>query len=177
MDTLRKSHFELFGLPERFEIDTAALQSAYRRLQAAVHPDRFASAGGTERRIAMQFATQANEAYRTLADPGRRAAYLCERHGVSLQAETNTAMSPGFLMQQMAWRESLEAARAEGDVAALNGLAGTLCDHRVRLLAEIGESIDRQTDFLRAADAVRRWMFIDRFGIEVAAAEEALGTS
>ena len=174
MDILTKSHFELLGLPERFGIDPAELQQAFRRLQAAVHPDRFASAGGTERRIAMQLATRANEAYRTLSDPGRRAAYLCERHGVPLQAETNTAMSRAFLMQQMEWREALEDARAAGDRAALGGLSRLLCDHRDRLLDEIGAAIDVEHDYPRAADAVRRWMFVDKFGAEVAAADDGL---
>ncbi|MEI7444798.1 MAG: Fe-S protein assembly co-chaperone HscB [Burkholderiales bacterium] len=174
MDLLDKSHFELLGLPERFELDAPALQSAYRRLQAAVHPDRFAAAGATERRIAMQLATRANEAYRTLQDPGRRAAYLCERHGEPLRAETNTSMAPAFLMQQMEWREALEDARASRDAAALAGLSKLLCDHRERLLGEIGSAIDRDHDYARAADAVRRWMFVDKFGAEVAAAEDGL---
>lgn len=174
MDILRKSYFDLLGLPERFEIDSAALQTAYRRLQAAVHPDRFAAAGAAERRIALQLATYANEAYRTLVDPGRRAAYLCERQGVALQAETNTAMSRSFLIQQMTWRESLEEARAQRDAQALSELASGLSDARVQLLEEIGLAIDRDADFARAADAVRRWMFVDKFGAEVAAAEDAL---
>jgi molecular chaperone HscB len=177
LDILRKSHFELFGLPERFEIDPAELQRAFRGLQAVVHPDRFATGGDTERRIAMQVATRVNEAYRTLVDPGRRAAYLCERHDAPLQAETNTAMAPDFLMQQMAWREALEDARNERDPDALVGLASALCDHRDRLLREIAEAIDRDQDFRRAADAVRRWMFVDKFGVEVAAAEEALAAA
>lgn len=175
MDILRdKSHFELLGLPERFALDPAELQQAYRRLQAAVHPDRFAAAGATERRIAMQLATGANEAYRTLSDPGRRAAYLCERHGEPLNAETNTAMSRAFLMQQMEWREALEEARGTRDAAVLTGLTRLLCDHRAELLGEIGTAIDRDHDYARAADAVRRWMFVDKFGAEVAAAGEGL---
>jgi molecular chaperone HscB len=174
MDILTKSHFELLGLSERFGIDTAELQQAYRRLQGAVHPDRFAAAGATERRIAMQLATRANEAYRTLLEPGRRAAYLCELHGVPLQAETNTAMSRAFLMQQMAWREALEDARIGRDAGALAGLARLLCDHRDSLLAEIAAAIDGEHDYTRAADAVRRWMFVDKFGAEVAAAEDGL---
>jgi molecular chaperone HscB len=176
-DILRKSHFELFGLPERFAVDSVELQSAYRRLQAVVHPDRFVSAGDAERRIAMQLATRVNEAYRTLADPGRRAAYLCERNGAPLLAETNTAMSPDFLVQQMAWREALEEARQQRDVEVLAGLERALCDHRARLLEEIADAIDRDRDHRRAADAVRRWMFVDRFGLEVAATGEALAAA
>jgi molecular chaperone HscB len=83
-------------------------------------------------------------------------------------------MSTDFLVQQMAWREALEDARASRDTSALAGLAGLLCDHRDRLLDEIGAAIDRDRDWRRAADAVRRWMFVDRFGAEVAAAEDGL---
>lgn len=174
MDLLNRSHFELLGLPERFELDPTVLQQAYRRVQAAVHPDRHAAAGATERRIAMQLATRANEAYRTLSDPGRRAAYLCERHGAPIRAESNTAMPAAFLMQQMSWRETLDEAREMRDRAALAGLSDALCDHRARLLAEIGAAIDRDHDYPRAADAVRRWMFVDRFGAEVASVEDGL---
>ena len=170
----KKNHFEFLGLPERFELDTALLQQVYLRLQAAVHPDRFANAGATEHRIAMQLATQVNEAYRTLLDPGRRAAYLCELHGSPIRAETNTAMGREFLMQQMQWREELEDARASRDVAALSGLSKLLCEHRALLLSEIGDAIDAFRNYDQAADAVRRWMFIDKFGAEVAAAEDAL---
>jgi molecular chaperone HscB len=171
----RNNHFELFGLPERFELDLNSLQQVYLRLQAAVHPDRYANAGATEHRIAMQLATQVNEAYRTLSDPGRRAAYMCELRGVPIDAETHTAMAPAFLMQQMQWREELDDARQGKDLSALAGMSQLLCDHRARLLREMACAIDVKADFPRAADAVRRWMFIDKFGAEVAAAEDALG--
>ena len=174
MDFFKKNHFEFLGLPERFELDAEQLQQVYRRLQAAVHPDRFANAGAAERRMAMQLATQANEAYRTLSEPGRRAAYLCELKGAPIRAETNTQMAPEFLMQQMQWREELDEARTSQDRSALSGLSKLLCDHRARLLDEIGGAIDHDHDFNRAADAVRRWMFVDKFGAEVAAAEDGL---
>lgn len=174
MDQLKKSHFAFLGLPERFEVDEQALQQVYLRVQAAVHPDRHAQSGATEHRIAMQLATLANEAYKTLLDPGRRAAYLCELHGVAVNAETHTAMSPAFLIEQMSWREALEDARTQGNREALASLGRMLCDHRARLLEEFAAAIDRDADFDRAADAVRRWMFIEKFGADVEAAEEGL---
>lgn len=170
----RKNHFEFLGLPERFELDLTALQQVYLRLQAAVHPDRHAGAGATEHRIAMQLATQVNEAYRTLLDPGRRAAYLCELKGVAVAAQTHTMMSEAFLTQQMQWREALQEAREVRDAEALSRLARVVGEHRDRVLREMACAIDVKADFARAADAVRRWMFIDKFGAEVTAAEDAL---
>ena len=64
-----KNHFELLGLPLAYAVDPSRLESGYRQLQTQVHPDRFAAATGAERRVAMQWATRANEAYRTLRDP------------------------------------------------------------------------------------------------------------
>jgi len=73
-----QNHFELFHLPQRFAIDTSALEKAYREVQSRVHPDKFARATNAEKRVAMQWATRANEAYQTLKNPFKRAAYLCE---------------------------------------------------------------------------------------------------
>jgi molecular chaperone HscB len=74
----------------------------------------------------------------------------------------------------MGWRESLEEARETKDGVALAGLDRLLCDHRTRLHEEIAQAIDLDHDYPRAADAVRRLMFIDKFGAEVAAAQDAL---
>ncbi len=118
---LPPDHFQLFDLPPRFALDMAALDSAYRSVQGQVHPDRFAAGTAAENRVAMQWATQANEAYRTLKSPLKRAAYLCERAGVPIDAESNTTMPTEFLMQQLQWREALDDARG--------GLTGHRCRH------------------------------------------------
>ncbi|MDB5918051.1 MAG: Fe-S protein assembly co-chaperone HscB, partial [Massilia sp.] len=114
-----QNHFDLFQLPARFTIDVKALDAAYRDVQGQVHPDRFINATDAEKRVAMQWATRANEAYQTLKNPQKRARYLCELNGVDLQTESNTAMPMDFLMQQMEWREALGEARAAKDVDAL----------------------------------------------------------
>ena len=88
-----RNHFELLGLPVAYAVDAAALDRAYRDLQGQVHPDRFASASEAERRVAMQWATRANEAYRTLRNPIDRARYLLGLKGflVAIIAGINNA--------------------------------------------------------------------------------------
>ncbi|HEU4852738.1 MAG TPA: Fe-S protein assembly co-chaperone HscB [Telluria sp.] len=168
-----QNHFDLFNLPRRFDVDAAALDAAYRDVQGRVHPDRFVNATDAEKRVAMQWATRANEAYQTLKNPQKRAAYLCELNGVPLDMESNTSMPVEFLMQQMEWREALDDARADNDVAALEAL-----DHKVRLdskerLLAVGKHLDAE-EYVLAAQGVRALSFIEKFGEEVRSALDAL---
>lgn len=168
-----QNHFELFQLPVRFEVDLVALDSAYREVQGRVHPDRFVNASDTEKRVAMQWATRANEAYQTLRHPQKRAQYLCELNGVDLQTESNTAMPPAFLMQQMEWREALEDARAARDEDALGQLDDQVRAERREMLAQVGRELDA-ANYAQAAQHVRCLMFLDKFSDEVQYAFEAL---
>jgi molecular chaperone HscB len=168
-----QNHFELFGLPARFDVDMAALDAAYRDVQGRVHPDRFVNATDAEKRVAMQWATRANEAYQTLKNPQKRAHYLCELNGVDLQTESNTAMPMAFLMQQMEWREELGDARAAKDADALDALDKQVRMERKAMLAEVGKQLDAG-DFPKAAEGVRALMFLDKFGDEVQYAYEAI---
>jgi molecular chaperone HscB len=162
-------HFALFALPARFALDADALEAAHKAVQSTVHPDRYAAGSAAERRVAMQWAARANEAYRTLKSPLARAAYLCERAGVPIEAETNTAMPAAFLLQQLEWREALDEARVGG--APLAGLAATVAAERARVLRDIGTALDERADVGAAAALVRQLMFLDKFRDEVASAE------
>jgi molecular chaperone HscB len=167
-----QNHFDLFQLPARFTLDVKALDAAYRDVQGQVHPDRFVNATDAEKRVAMQWATRANEAYQTLKNPQKRARYLCEMHGVDLQTESNTAMPMDFLMQQMEWREALGEARADRDVAALESLDEQVKADRKSRLELVGRELDAG-EFQQAAQGVRALMFLDKFGEEVHHAFEA----
>jgi len=168
-----QNHFELFQLPLQFAVDTSALDSAYREVQGRVHPDKFVSASDAEKRVAMQWATRANEAYQTLKNPQKRAQYLCELHGVDLQTESNTAMPMAFLMQQMEWREELGDARGARDMAALEGLDRQLRQERKAQLAAIEQQIDA-SDYVQAAQGVRALMFIEKLKQEIDSALSVL---
>ncbi|MFD2368188.1 Fe-S protein assembly co-chaperone HscB [Pseudoduganella sp. GCM10020061] len=168
-----QNHFELFNLPQRFAVDADALDAAYRDVQGRVHPDRFVNATDAEKRVAMQWATRANEAYQTLKNPQKRAAYLCELNGVPLDMESNTAMPVEFLMQQMEWREALDEARADRDAGALEALDHKVTmDRKARMMA-VGQHLDAE-EYTLAAQGVRALSFIDKFAEEVRSALDAL---
>ncbi|MFC3110419.1 Fe-S protein assembly co-chaperone HscB [Undibacterium arcticum] len=167
-----QNHFELFHLAPQFALDMSALDAAYREVQNRVHPDKFVSASDAEKRVAMQWATRANEAYQTLKNPLKRAAYLCELNGADLRTESNTAMPMAFLMQQMEWREALEDARMQKDVAALELLELQLHQQRAALLTQINAVLD-SGDYHQAAQDVRQLMFLEKFGEDVSFAFEA----
>jgi molecular chaperone HscB len=158
--TLGDDDFVLFGLPQRHALDSAALDTLWRELQARVHPDRFAAEGAAAQRLAMQWAVRVNEAYRRLKDPLARAAYLCELRGVPVDAERNTAMPPAFLVQQMAWREALEAATEPQQVEQLAALVAA--DESTRV-AQVARLLDDVGDTAAAAESVRAMMFVARF--------------
>ncbi|WP_088141193.1 Fe-S protein assembly co-chaperone HscB [Achromobacter xylosoxidans] len=164
-------HFSLFGLPARFDLDAQALESAWRAVAAQVHPDRYATASPAERRVAMQWAARANEAYRLLRDPLLRARYLCEQAGVDLQTESNTAMDPEFLMQQMTWREMLDDAR--DDARALAALQAELEQARAAMRATLARLLDQDRDYAAAGLKVREWMFVEKLAEELAQAQPA----
>ena len=168
-----QNHFELFQLPQHFSIDAGALDKAYREVQNQVHPDKFVTGTDAEKRVAMQWATRANEGYQTLRNPLRRASYLCELNGVDLQTESNTAMPMAFLMQQMEWRETLDAARSKRDISALEQLGAELKKALHVALSEIGEQFDRH-EFELAALSVRKLMFLDKLNEEITRYYDAL---
>lgn len=167
-----QNHFELFQLPAQFTLDMSALDAAYRDVQGKVHPDRFINASSAEKRVAMQWATRANEAYQTLKSPQKRAQYLCELNGVDLQTESNTAMPVSFLMQQMEWREALDEART---LEAVEALADDVSAAERRMLLQLGTLIDERQDWPAAAGQVRALMFVARFAADVDRRLDALG--
>ena len=169
---LDSDDFELFGIERRFALDRVALDTRWRALQAEVHPDRFASEPAAAQRVAMQWAVRVNEAYQRLKDPIKRAAYLCELHGVAVQAENNTAMPTGFLMQQLEWREGLDEARGVAEVEAIADQVGA---HRSAALDRVQQTLDVARDFTAAAQQVRALMFIERFAGDIDRRLEALG--
>jgi len=162
---LNQNHFELFGLPLRFDVDTAALESRYHELQREVHPDRFAAAADAERRVSMQLATRVNEAYQTLKSPLRRAVYILQLRGIDPKFETDTAMPSEFLMEQMSWRERIEAASEEPE--SLLRLQPDLREESGKIYEKLRRQLAEGRDDEAASQTVRTLMFYEKLDEEI----------
>ena len=159
---LNENYFELFALKQSFAIDIAALESQYRQIQSAAHPDRFVTASSAEKLKSMQLATLANEAYQTLKKPAARAKYLLSLNDIDATQETNTSMPADFLMQQMEWREALEDYKAAKDIDGLESLMKEMRQAATVLNNELSHLFDEKNDLTTATAATRKLIFIDK---------------
>ena len=165
-----QDYFALFGLPARYRFDPAELDAAYRKLQTEVHPDRFASAGDDERRLALQSSSRVNEAYRALRSPLERANYLLLLRGVDALAETDTALPPEFLEQQLECRESVADAIGRRDARALAALQKSIAAAAAKLELELAEQLDLPEVPAQARVTLRKLKFLSKVAADIAAA-------
>ncbi len=169
---LQATDFELFELPTAFKQDRTAIDARWKELQRQAHPDKFAAQGAAAQRVAMQYSVRINEGYQRLKDPIKRAAYLCELHGATINAERNTAMPPEFLMEQIEWRETLDEAEKIEDLEKIQAMSSSY-GHSSLLKCE--HLIDLDKNYPAAAEQVRVLLFIDKFNHDLDARFEQLG--
>jgi molecular chaperone HscB len=137
-----RNHFELLGVPQRYRIDAAALERAYRDLQSDVHPDRHAAGTDADKRLALQASARVNEAYSVLRDPVARAEYLLLLRGVDASAETDSRLPVAFLTRQLERREDAEEAEDAHDERKLAALAAEVRDEAGELQGVVARALD-----------------------------------
>ena len=153
---MQQNYFELFHLPVSFDVDTDDLANRHRAIIARVHPDQFANKSAMEQRVALQWATFANEAFDTLKSPIARAQYLLKLNAPELAVEGARVNLPHeFLMQQMQWREALE----EGDVA---GVLAEVKQIQMGNQVQLCNSCDEQ-DWTKLQIVLAQAQFIENF--------------
>ena len=168
------NYFELFQLPAQFELDSHQLAETYRQLQQQFHPDRVASAPESERLLAMQQASNINAAYQTLKDPLARAEYLLMLQGLDIRGEQQTLQDPEFLMQQLSWREELEALREAADPEAqIPVFEQRISSEYNRLMQQLQQALAAVALPL-AADAIRKLKFVRKLRDELSRLEDSL---
>lgn len=163
MINLKDNDFDIFGFPCQFELDSQALSAAYLRLQGEIHPDRFANASAQEKRLAMQWATRINEAYKRLQNPIERAIYWCELNGENPRAQ-QSSLPTELLMQQIDWREQLEETDSQ---QTLRNLIEAVSAEKKRCMHAMANYIDQDKDAKAACNAAQGLLFIDKFMFEL----------
>jgi molecular chaperone HscB len=114
--------FEVLGLPRTFGLDLKAAEKAHRDLSRALHPDKYAAAGASERREALTKAADVNEAWRIVRDPVRRAEALFQLAGVEVGETKEPKPDPELLMEVLEKREALADAKTARDAAKVHAL-------------------------------------------------------
>jgi molecular chaperone HscB len=173
--------FSTLGLPRRYEIDMRQLETSYRELQKALHPDKHAGAGASQRRMSLLKAVEVNEAYRVVKDDLRRAEALLALYDANAVREQGRE-DPEFLMQVMELREGLGEAKAARDLPRVRGMAIEIEREQQAARAALVQAFDLLSSVPGAAELTRvsgligRLKYFRRFLDEVGSIEqEALG--
>lgn len=164
-----KNHFDLFGLPISYRVDTSLVAERYRALQHALHPDRYAAAGDREKRLSMQASTRINEAFQVLKNPLERARYLLSLHTGELGGGNETTRDMAFLMEQMELREALAEAKDQSDpVRAVGVVLDRLADQSGGLISELEGHFESPSaeDLEAARELVRKLQFVAKCRVE-----------
>ena len=157
------NHFELFGLPVSYRVDSSRLAERYRALQHALHPDRYAAAGDREKRLSMQASIRVNEAFEILKNPLERALYLLSLTGSEPDGNEDSTQDTGFLMEQMEMREALAEVKEQSDpIMAVGEILGRLSSQFDGLVAQLESLLDTPSaqNLEAARESVRKLQFI-----------------
>jgi molecular chaperone HscB len=167
------NYFELFQVPVSLHLDTAQLATRYRELQRQFHPDNVAAQSDAIKLAAMQQSVEINSAYNTLKQPLNRAEYLLTLQGVDVRHEQQTVKDTAFLMEQLEWREELDELQQQPDEAAITGFQVRVKRYYQRYFLLLEQQI-AETNYLAAADTLRKLKFVQKMKDELDKLEESL---
>ncbi|MCM1129889.1 MAG: Fe-S protein assembly co-chaperone HscB [Alistipes senegalensis] len=153
------SPFSLFGLPEQFDLNRAALEKAYKKYRE--HP------------CPAQPAALVDEAYQTLRQPLKRAACLCSLNGFPPKTGTTLSLPPEFLMEQITWRNQLDEALLEKRLDKLEELDKRLRQQLFQQLEKIRHTLHAR-EFATARQEIAKTGFLDKFAEEISFAFDRL---
>ena len=153
---MTQNYFELFNLPEKFQIDSVKLQENYRSIQKEIHPDRFATSTENEKTQSMIKSTQVNDAYQTLKSTTKRAKYILSLH----KSVEKITLPPDFLMQQMEWEEHLEDIEKDNKELGQFKLAINKKYEEYSLL--LSKQIDNDQNWNEAAITIDKLYFVEK---------------
>lgn len=131
----RPDPFALLGVEARFDVEKAALESAFFERSKALHPDKFAGAPAAERVAALAKSRALNDAYQLLKRETTRAEYLLAREGLTIG--DNERIDPTLVMDLLEERETLAEARTANDRPRIEALCESMRARKRSALAAV----------------------------------------
>jgi molecular chaperone HscB len=89
------AYFDVFRLPRKLSLDTAALERSFYKLSRKLHPDVYARASEQEQQWSLEQTSLLNDAYRTLKNPIARTEYLLRLEGVEIEQDRSLEGASG----------------------------------------------------------------------------------
>ena len=162
--------FGLLGLPERFDLDPAAIEQAFFDKSKDLHADRFASAPAAERVAALSRSRALNDAYQVVKKPVARAEYLLARAGVTIG--DNERVDPELLMEVLELREELAEAKVAKQMPVIERLHAEMAVRRDAAVGSLAQLFDR-ADLAAIKKQLILLRYLDRYLEECDAALDA----
>jgi molecular chaperone HscB len=135
------THFQVFRIPEEYNVDLALLEKRYKHQQKLYHPDI------SKKPNALEISTHMNVAYTTLKNPLERAKYVLRLLGQDPE-DVHIRLDEAFLERCLEMREG------EVDITELKK------EHE-DLVKKIGECIDNE-DYIEAIKCTKKLVYIDK---------------
>ena len=127
------NYFELYDIPESFEIDQAALKRKFLELSKKYHPDFHTLNDEGEQEDALKMSVLNNEAYKTLKNKELLTAYILELNGITLG--DNDSIPQDFLMEMMDINERLMDVQMDPNPESIKAITAEIDQIRKSLLA------------------------------------------
>jgi molecular chaperone HscB len=170
--------FATLGIERKFDVDLGAVEKTHRELSRALHPDRFAAAGASERRLSLSKAVEVNESWRIVRDPIRRAEALFALAGVPVGENREPKPSGELLMDMLEQREALADAKERRDLGAVRGLAEAIASREEAARRELASGFAKAAGDSRELGSLvpklGELRFYRRFLDEVSAIEDEI---
>lgn len=127
------NYFELYDIPESFEIDQAALKRKFLELSKKYHPDFHTLNDEGEQEDALKMSVLNNEAYKTLKNKELLTAYILELNGITLG--DNDSIPQDFLMEMMDINERLMDVQMDPNPESISAITAEIDQIHKSLLA------------------------------------------
>jgi len=147
-------YFTLLEMPRSFDLDGEALRRKFLALNRHAHPDYHGEESPEVQALSLRVSAAVNDAYRTLADPASRGAYLLELLGGHSAVE-DKSVPEGFLETTMMMQEEIADVKAAGNGEQLDRLRGVLQTQHDGLIRRIAGLFEEYQQAV-SCEAVRK---------------------